>query len=74
MKKDNQLFTDLFIKLTEAHQYLHASSCHVSHFKKIKTFKPSLRFNRICSEKTFLINDVMNWRYGRKKEVTVASW
>ena len=34
MKRGNQLFTDLFITLTEAHQYLHASSCHVSHFKK----------------------------------------
>ena len=34
IKKGNQFANDLYIKLTDIHQYLHASSCHVSHCKK----------------------------------------
>ena len=34
IRKDNQLITDLYIKPTGTHQYLHASSCHVYHCKK----------------------------------------
>ena len=34
IKKGNQLVTDLYIKPTDTHQYLHASSCHVFHCKK----------------------------------------
>ena len=34
MKKGNQLVTDLYVKPTDTHQYVHASLCHVSHCKK----------------------------------------
>ena len=34
IKKESQLVTDLYIKPTDPHQYLHASSCHVFHSKK----------------------------------------
>ena len=34
IKKESQLVTDLYIKPTDAHQYLHASSCVVFHSKK----------------------------------------
>ena len=64
IKKGNQLVTDLYIKTTDTHQYLHASSCHVSHCKKSIHFSQTLRLSRICSEIRFLINGVMNWRYG----------
>ena len=50
MKNGNQLATDLYIKPTDTHQYLHASSCHVSHCKKSIPFSQALRLNRICSE------------------------
>ena len=41
MKKGNQLVTDLYVKPTDTHQYLHASSYHVSHWKKlIQNTKP----------------------------------
>ena len=63
MKKGNQLVTDLYVKPTDTHQYLHASLCRVSYCKKLIPFGQVLRLNRICSENNFLIKDVMNWRY-----------
>ena len=53
IKNGNQLATDLHIKPTDTHQYLHASSCHVSHCKKSISFSQTLRLNRICSENSF---------------------
>ena len=52
MKKRNQLVTDLYVKPTDT-QYLHASSCHVSHCKKSIPFSQALCLNRICSENAF---------------------
>ena len=54
IKKDNRLITDLFIKPTDTHQYLHATSCHVFHSKKSIPYSQALRLNRICSENSFL--------------------
>ena len=34
MKKGDQLVTSFYLKPTDTHQYLHASSCHISHCKK----------------------------------------
>ena len=34
-KKNNQLVTDLYIKPTDTHQYLHASCCHFYHLKNL---------------------------------------
>ena len=51
-KKDNRLVTDLYIKPTYTHQYLHASSCHVYHSKKSIPYGQALRLNRICSVKS----------------------
>ena len=53
MKKGNQLFTDLYIKPTDTHQYLHASSCHVSHYKKSVPFSQVLHHSRHFSQNTF---------------------
>ena len=50
IKKGNQLVTDLFIKPTDTHQYLHASLCHFSHCKKSIPFSQVLRLNGICFE------------------------
>ena len=46
MKKGNQLVIDLYVKPTDIHQYLHASSSHVSHCKKSIPFSQALRLNR----------------------------
>ena len=53
MKKGNQLVTDLHVKPIDTHQYLHASSCHVSHCKKSIPFSQALLLNRIYSENAF---------------------
>ena len=53
IKKGTQLVTDLYIKQTDTHQYLHASSFHVSHCEKSIPFSQALRLNRICSENAF---------------------
>ena len=42
-KLNNQLVTDLYIKPTGTHQYLHASSCHFYHSKKIHTLQSGIR-------------------------------
>ena len=41
--------TDLYVKPTDTHQYLHASSCHVYHSKKSIPYSQTLRLNRVCS-------------------------
>ena len=65
LKKSNQLVTSFYLKPTDKHQELHASSCHISHCKKSKPFSQMLHINKIfLSENIILINDVMTWRYG----------
>jgi len=49
-RQNDQLITDLFVKPTDTHQYLHASSCHVFHSKKAIPYSQALRLNRICSD------------------------
>ena len=46
---DNKLSTDLYIKPTDRHQYLHYSSSHPDHTKKLIVYSQTLRLNRICS-------------------------
>ena len=43
----------LHVRPTDTQKYLHASSCHVSHCKKLIPFSQTLRLNRICSENPF---------------------
>ena len=68
MKKGNQPITDLYMKPTDTHRYLHASSCHVSHCKKSIPFSEALRLNRICSENSFFDRrcDELDLQIGKK--------
>ena len=42
--------TDLYVKPTDTHQFLHPTSCHPYHCKKAIPYSQALRLNRICSE------------------------
>ena len=68
IKEDNRLLTDVLVKSTDTHQYLHASSCHVYHSKNSIPYCQALRFNRICSKNQFFdkrCNDLEVWLKNR---------
>ena len=46
----NKLSTDLCIKSTDRHQYLHYTSSHPEHTKKPVVYSQALRLSRICME------------------------
>ena len=49
--KNQHIETDLYVKPTDNHQYLHMNSCHPRHCKSAIPFRQALRLRRICSEK-----------------------
>ena len=51
---EGKLMTDLYVKQTNSHQYLDASSCHPYHCTKSIPYSQALRINWICSETVFL--------------------
>ena len=56
--------TDLYVKPTDSHQYLHSSSCHPYHCKKGIPYSQALRLNRICSDPNSFdrrCNDLEKW-------------
>ena len=46
---EGYLTTDLYVKPTDTHQYLHKDSCHPSHCKRGIPYSQALRIRRICS-------------------------
>ena len=68
IKEGNRLLTDVFVKSTDTHQYLHATSCHAYHSKKSIPYSQALRVNRICSKNQFFdnrCNDLEVWLKNR---------
>ena len=61
--KENKLSTDLFVKPTDTHQYLHSSSCHAFHSKRSIPYSQALRLNKICSD-----NDTFDKRCNQLEE------
>lgn len=64
IRKGDQIVTDLYVKPTDTHQYLQASSCHVYHSKISIPYSQTLRLNRICSEPEFFdkrCDELENW-------------
>ena len=62
--KNGYFSTDLYVKPTDTHQFLHPSSCHPFHCKKAIPFSQALRLNRICSEDKDFENrceDLYDW-------------
>ena len=63
-RKGDRLATDLYVKPTDIHQYLDATSCHPNHCKTSIAFSQALRLNRICSEPSDFdvrCNDLESW-------------
>ena len=63
-----QLTTDLHIKSTDKHQYLHYTSSHPDHTKSSIVFRHALRVSRICSNKTDFerhLDDLKSWFQAR---------
>ena len=48
---DGKLTTDLHVKPTDRHQYLHSKSAHPNHTKRSIVYSQPLRLSRICSYK-----------------------
>ena len=46
---EEKIKSDLYIKETDRHQYLHYSSSHPNHTKRSIAFSQALRMKRICS-------------------------
>ena len=59
-----KLCSRLYTKLTDTHQYLHASSCHQAVYKISIAYGQEIRLKRICSDE----ND-LQW-----KLVSLESW
>ena len=56
--------TNLYVKPTDSHQYLHSSSCHPFHCKNGIPYSQALRLNRICSDPSSFYkrcNDLEKW-------------
>ena len=49
---DGNISTDLYVKPTDRHQFLHYTSSHPDHTKRSIVFSQALRVSRICSEKS----------------------
>ena len=56
IKEANRLLTDVFVKSTDTHQYLHATSCHSYHSKKSIPYSQALRFILIFLEVLYYFN------------------
>ena len=51
---ESSLVTSLFTKSTDSHQYLHATSCHRSIYKKSILYGQAIQMKRICSNEVDL--------------------
>ena len=45
--------TDLYVKPTDSHQFVFASSCHPFYCKNVIPYSQTLRLSRICSNNKF---------------------
>ena len=62
--ENGKIKTDLYVKPTNTHQYLHSSSCHPYDCKTEILYSQMLPLNRICSDSTSIdrrCNDLEGW-------------
>ena len=60
---DGNISTDLYVKPTAIHQFLHYTSSHPDHTKRSIVFSQALRVSRICSKKSDFLKHLekMKW-------------
>ena len=51
VENSGSIATDMYVKPTDTHQYLQATSCHPNHTKRSIPYCQALRILRICSSK-----------------------
>ena len=56
-KVDNKLRTKVYVKLTDRQSYLHSKSEHSNTTKKSIAYSEALWFNRICYNRSALLNN-----------------
>ena len=69
--KEGSLITSLFTKSTDTHQYLNATSCHRSVYKKPIPYSQSIQMKRICSNEDDFqrkLLDLESWLTNRRHE------
>ena len=74
--KDGVIFTDLHIKPTNGHRFLHYKSSHPSHIKNSITFSQTLRISTLCSSQNDFnphISNLKDWFLVRHYPQKVAS-
>ena len=62
--QENRLLTDLYIKPTDTHQYLHYTPSHSYHTKKSIIYNQTLRLSGICSKESDFVNhkiEMVSW-------------
>ena len=62
--ENGKIKTDVYVKPTDTHQYLHSFSCQPYHCKKRFPYSQTLRLNRICSDSSSFdrrYNDLERW-------------
>ena len=60
----SKISTDLYVKDTDRHQYLHYTSSHPNHTKQSIVYSQALRIKRICSEEKDIkqhIHEMRSW-------------
>ena len=75
IRSGNKLITDLYVKPTDTHQYLHASSCHVFHSKMAIPYSQILRLNCIASPEItfFFVSDTVSDRVTILPDIEIFS-
>ena len=67
--KNSKIITDLYVKSTDRHQYLHYLSAHPNHTKRSVVFSQTLRIGRLCSyEENFIKHkaNMKSWFFKRE--------
>ena len=60
--KNSKIVTDLYVKSTDCHQYLHYLSACPDHIKRSAVFSQTLRISRLCSHEENFIKHKANMK------------